>query len=54
MVGVQLDETRHQQVAAKIFPALRRMALPNLNDVTADDRDPACFNHRIGEHNPGV
>jgi hypothetical protein len=54
MVGVQLDQARHDQVAAGILAARRRVALTESSDAAVGDSDPAALDHTIGEHDAGV
>ena len=54
MVGVQLDQAGHDQVAARILAACRRTALAEFGDAAIDESNPAALDHAIGEHDAGV
>ena len=54
MVGVQLDQTGHDQVAAGVLAACRRASLAELGDAAVSESDPAALDHAIGQHDPGV
>ncbi len=42
MVSMQFDETRNEQITAKVYTALRSPAFTHLNDTTVNDRDPTA------------
>ena len=54
MIGVQFDQARHEQIAARIFAAGGCVALANFSDAASGDRNLAPVDHAIREHDPGV
>lgn len=54
MVGVQLDQAGHQEIAAKIEPAFRGAAFAERDDCPVHSDEPAGFDHLLGENEPGV
>ena len=54
MVGVQLDQAGHDQVAAGVLAARGRVALAELGDAAIGESDPAALDHAIGQHDAGI
>ncbi len=54
MIGVQFDQAGHDQIAACILAAARRVAVADFSDTAIGDRDPASIDHAIRKNNPGV
>jgi putative phosphonate metabolism protein len=54
VIGVQLDQAGHDQVAAGILAAGRRLAVAELGDAAIGDGDPAALDHVIRQNDPGV
>ena len=54
MIGVQLDQAGHDQVAAGVLAACRRIALAELGDAAVGEGDPAALDHAVGQHDAGV
>ena len=54
MVGVQLDQTGHDQVATGVLAACGRASLAELGDAAIDESNPAALDHAIGQHDAGV
>src|ERR1700722_13008376 len=54
MIGVQFDQAGHDQVAGRILGARRRIAVAKVRDAAIAKRDPAAFDHAIGQNDPSV
>ena len=54
MVGVQLDQAGHQQVALQVVAALGRRPSPISAISPSAHREPAAFDDAVGQHDPGV
>ncbi len=54
MIGVELDQAGHDQIAAGILRARGGPALADLGDASIRKREPALLDHPVGQHDPGV
>ena len=54
MVGVQLDQAGHDQVAARILAACGRASFAEFGDAAIDESNPAALDHAIGQDDDGV
>ncbi len=54
MIGVQLDQAGHDQVAAGVVRAFGRVALTEFGDTAAGHRDPAALDDTVGQHDAGI
>src|SRR5258708_16147842 len=54
MIGVKLDQARHDQVAIGVFASRRRVAFAEFGNASIRKGDPAALDHAIRQHDPGV
>ncbi len=54
MVGVELHQPGHHDVAGCVLAALGRLPFADLDDRTAGTSDPAALDHPVGQHQPGI
>ena len=54
MVGVQLDQARHDQIAADVLMACGCITFAKFGDPAIRKGDPAPLDHAIGQNDPGV
>ncbi len=54
MIGVELDQARHDQVAAGVLGTCWRPALADLGDAAVRKRQPALLDHPVGQHDPCI
>ncbi len=54
VIGVQLDQTRNERVAAHVDARLGRVALAYLGDHAVGNGDPAVADRAVGEDHDGI
>lgn len=54
VIGVQFDQPGHDQFAAGVLAACRRITLADLGNASIRKGDPAALNHAIRQNDPRV
>ncbi len=54
MIGVQFDQTGHNQIAARIVATAWRITLAEFGDASTSEGNPALVDDAVGKNDPGV
>jgi hypothetical protein len=54
LVGVKLDQARHEEIAAEVLAALGRVVFPDFNNQAVRGRQPTPVDNAICEHDSGI
>ena len=54
MIGMQLDQTRKQEVAADVLGVVRRAAFADLDDAPVHGCDPSGLDHAVREDHASI